>query len=218
MPYVLDVAREERFQVPLKVLEPKNWSAERMWRQMGSKYEGIRLWEQLQGFEGERVNPDLVWKVAQLDPDHESKVYREPVSDVFTALGETLVNQKVVDLIEELEPSVHQFVPFELVDRDGKPWHELYFMLNICNRVDAVVAEESDLDVPVFLKGNPGWSYDGGGKHWTLRGEAIEGMAIWSDIRLCKENLCSDAFWNAFNDRGLTGLEARTDRPIIKVV
>jgi hypothetical protein len=208
----------ERFQVPLLVLEPEDWSAERMRRQMGSKYEGIRLWEKLQAFEGERVDPDLVWKVAQCHPNHASKVYREPKSDVFTALGETLVNQKVVDLIEELEPGVHQFLPFELLDRNGKPWREPYFMLNVCNRVDAVVGEESDLEVPVFLKDDPGWRYDGGGKHWTFRGEAIEGMAIWSDIRLRKKNLCSDAFWNEFKGRGLTGMEARTDRPIITVV
>ena len=55
------------------------------------------------------------------------------------------VSEKVIDLIERIEPGVHQYLPFELVYPDGAFHHEKRWLLNVCTRVDVFDAECSNV-------------------------------------------------------------------------
>lgn len=58
-----------------------------------------------------------------------------PLLDVDSFAGCLLVNQTFKDILEELEPGVHQFFPMEIFIKDEKVGDR--YWLNICNRLDS---------------------------------------------------------------------------------
>jgi hypothetical protein len=54
------------------------------------------------------------------------------------------VSSSVKDAIERLEPNVHNFIPVNTVNIQGKAFDEKYFMLHVTQAIDAVVIEETD--------------------------------------------------------------------------
>lgn len=65
----------------------------------------------------------------------------KPLLDVENFFGQFLVNDTVKDIIEALEPGVHQFFPMELYV-DGELQRIDYFF-NICNRLDTMDGEKT---------------------------------------------------------------------------
>ena len=108
--------------------------------------------------------------------------------------GWQTVSQAFVDIVERLEPGVHQFLPIvETVDTNGYRLQKQYFLMNILQTVDAVDVEHSSVEVIVEerllrLK-------DGQKKHTlrtmsflparpralTLKRSVIEGKHLWRD-------------------------------------
>lgn len=58
-----------------------------------------------------------------------------PLLDVDSYTSCLLVNQTFKDILEELEPGVHQFFPMEIFIKDYKVGDR--YWLNICNRLDS---------------------------------------------------------------------------------
>ena len=57
-----------------------------------------------------------------------------------------LVSGSFRDLVERLEPSVHQFFPIrEVVDASGRSLQKRFYLMNILSRLDAVIEELSDV-------------------------------------------------------------------------
>jgi hypothetical protein len=97
-------------------------------------------------------------------------------------------------MVEALEPGVHQFFPVELLRKDGSPviLGREWFLLNICNRVDAVVVERSNIY----------WEEKPGGRRvmhprrqppgLVLRRSAIAGRHLWRGLTHLRVN----EFWS----------------------
>ena len=111
------------------------------------------------------------------------------------------VSQRFKDLIEGIEPEVHEFVPFELYDKQSKKIERSYFFWRIRVQLDAVTPELGGLKM---LGSGPshGWSMVPGGQdRLAVRKERIAGHAAWYDIRYINQIFVSD--------RVLAGLEAQ---------
>lgn len=75
-----------------------------------------------------------------------------PVSDYGTILGLSLVTDRFKDVVEQLEPNVHQFLPVEAVNRKKEHISHNWFFVP-CNRIDSVDEKHTTM---VRYKG--GWS------------------------------------------------------------
>jgi hypothetical protein len=57
--------------------------------------------------------------------------------DLFKAVMFTGVSERLRNIIEEIEPKVHQFFPLTILQRSGTPLDEKYFILNIMQKFEA---------------------------------------------------------------------------------
>lgn len=88
-------------------------------------------------FSGRRAKPESIpkvirWKSKRKLLDYEGAYVGYSVSDRFR------------DMIEEIEPAVHQFEPIRFVAKDGTLLEERWFW-QICNRIDGMHAELSNM-------------------------------------------------------------------------
>jgi len=54
-----------------------------------------------------------------------------------------LISQAIVDLIEELEPGVHQYFPVEFIMKSGPQPAQKYYSLNVCTNLKTLDFEKS---------------------------------------------------------------------------
>jgi hypothetical protein len=66
-----------------------------------------------------------------------------PVPD-FDQAHFTSVSEKAREVIESLEPGVHQFFPIEYQNHKGKSWDTRYWFI-VCNRLDSIDREHSNM-------------------------------------------------------------------------
>ena len=72
------------------------------------------------------------------------------LNDMFLVSTACGVNERLKDVIESVEPGVHQFLPMLMLQRNNKPFVEKYFMLNICETFEADIFP--DLSKRVFIE------------------------------------------------------------------
>ena len=68
----------------------------------------------------------------------------QPVPDVDQPFGMLSVPDKFKDIVEQIEPGVHQFLPVEFVDVDGSHLASRWFFI-VCKRIDSVDREHSSM-------------------------------------------------------------------------
>lgn len=96
--------------------------------------------------------------------------------DMFDAKRVWTVSEKVKNIIEELEPGIHTFIPVEpIVRRSGRRFGT-YYLLYVGQVIDAVVIEES-----VFRdgEGRAGFNVAPVLTRAVLNGPLIEGKHLW---------------------------------------
>lgn len=112
--------------------------------------------------------------------------YQEPLPDAVT---QTIVNDRIRSMVEELEPGVHQFRPTVLIMPDGTR-RDSWWAMRCCHRVDAV-AEEHSVDLYRYspqIDKHPGQYYYR--SNWDSRTKVaiykdkIRGMSFWYDWRI----------------------------------
>ncbi|MFQ6547712.1 imm11 family protein [Aestuariibius sp. 2305UL40-4] len=124
-----------------------------------------------------------------------------PLSDVFPMSGVFAVSQRFRSIIEEFEPNVHQFFPVTLRrykprNKDAEP-DELYFILNVCQRFDAVFSgPEKRRPITETERGDeagkPVISIKG--RTRTFSKQKIAGRHLWQgNVFGRRENYISDA-------------------------
>ena len=87
---------------------------------------------------------------------------RRPVPDIYGPFMAVAVSGRFREIVEELEPGVHQWLPVEFVDKKKNHLaHRWYFIP--CNRIDSV-----DEDHTTMVKYKGGWSNP---KNLIRRGE-----------------------------------------------
>src|SRR6476469_7831020 len=68
---------------------------------------------------------------------------RRPLPDYQTYHSFRPVSDRFKEVVERIEPNVHQFFPAEYRGKDGSHVADMWF-LNICNRLDSVDREHSE--------------------------------------------------------------------------
>lgn len=66
----------------------------------------------------------------------------QPVPEVDQPFGILSVPDRFKEIVEQLEPGVHQFLPVEFVDVEGNHLAHRWFFI-VCNRIDSVDREHS---------------------------------------------------------------------------
>lgn len=80
----------------------------------------------------ERVPTRIKWKSAQ------------PLYDYLTPHGATCISEEFRQLVEQLEPGVHQFLPLEMVDAKGNHLADHWIWVPL-NRLDSVDREHTTM-------------------------------------------------------------------------
>ena len=155
---------------------------------------GTNLRPEYVGFSGRRVKPESVPKVIRWDT-------RRKLLDYETVFHQT-VSDRFRQLIEEIEPGVHQFEPVRFIAKNGEELSNRWFW-QVCNRLDTVHAERTE-----NYKRNPTF--------WqaTLRGEpklvfnsnAIGQAKFWSDKHLGDGPYVSDPARDKMLANAMTGV------------
>jgi hypothetical protein len=116
------------------------------------------------------------------------------------------VSQRVIDIIESIEQGVHQYLPYELIQKDGSVHPDQRWLLNVCTRTETLDYERSNV---IALRDAPYFYGDRTKDHYlVVRKSAIEGRALWYEHRYFESNgqfLLSDRFWDALNKAGCAG-------------
>lgn len=146
---------------------------------------------------------------SQLVEDHDSFV-----DIVSTGFGFG-VSERIIDLIEKIEPGVHRFLPFEFLRPDGAAHPDRRWILNICSRAEVIDVERSHvqwmkppLDFQFMdLPGDP-----------LLFAKAAEASkrALWCEWRYTKgayQSIASDALWEGLAEIGARGWAPKRGYP-----
>ena len=121
-----------------------------------------------------------------------------------------IITDKIRDVIEGIEPDVHQYLPCKLRYRDGTAVPERRWLLNICNRLDTIAAEHSNILVDpadgYYLTGNGPFDV----KLWKRK---VAGHAIWSEWKYNNRTYVADALADAIRALDAHGWIFRTHLP-----
>jgi hypothetical protein len=100
------------------------------------------------------------------------------------------VSQSIREFIETLEPGVHQFIPLEITFRNGEAPTEKYYLVNICNLVDAVDKANSRMKKSSY--GSRFIVTGSSNAKVVLKKRAIHEMSLWVDSSITGMNFMSD--------------------------
>lgn len=133
------------------------------------------------------------------------------------------VSQRAKELIESVEPGVHQFVPVEYLDKDGSHLEDRYVLI-VGHRIDSL---DHDKTTMVLVKGKfwrppgdlaempelipAGFDVDAPPK-MVFNLSQIDGAHMWCDKHLTSRGVfLSDEFSKVLKHRGLSGLRLSDD-------
>jgi len=154
-------------------------------------------------------------------PDHMPTLLRRkrfgktvPMADFITsARGCILVSTRVKQVIEGLEPNIHQFFPMSILHR-GKEIGTMHYLV-ICNRLDTLDYNRTS---PPIAENARGWRRDPMHPEKTkfvFRKSAVNGHHLWHDLRLGGPKLMSDTLLAAFQDASVCCLKIGTAMDVV---
>ena len=124
------------------------------------------------------------------------------------------ISQRLIDMIEAIEPGVHHYLPLEILQPDGSVHPDKRWLLNICARAEVVDMERSNV---VWMKDTDGWFTDRTkDRHIVLKAAEAKRRAIWFEWRYHaapSKVFISDAFWDALQAAGVRGWEPNDRYP-----
>ena len=125
--------------------------------------------------------------------------------EILGAFGTWMVTQRVIDIIEGIEPGVHRYIPVDLRFEDGGPPDEPRWLLNVMTSIESLMLEHSKLGSSqpevlapgfravkrYFVEGAPSYRVDQGKAErrnlpypLAVSAEAIKGRALWCERHL----------------------------------
>lgn len=148
------------------------------------------------------------WKYPPFDPplkDQLKKPEGELVDIISSSFGTYAISQKVIDIIERIEPGVHSYVAYEMVQPDGTLHPGRRWLLNICTRLELIDVGQSNV---VELSSGKFADITAGGRkpHIVVKADECSERAIWFEWRYNRDAfLVSDCFWDALQAQGIKG-------------
>jgi hypothetical protein len=97
--------------------------------------------------------------------------------DFLRLNGQLVVSDAFRRLVEAREPGVHQFFSVEVLDKAGTRIDRSYFIFVVCQRVDAVIVEQSKIQW--FTRPDGSTVPVGAFGHLVLDKKVIAGKHVW---------------------------------------
>lgn len=147
---------------------------------------------------GRRVYPDSLPKVIRWKSNRK-------LQDLEDAVNIKSVSTRLRDLIEEIEPSVHQFEPVKYINKRKEVIEERWCWV-ICNRLDSVDREKTNKVLVLNSSGLAIW--DGNGvtqPRLVFSDKAIGKAKFWYDRHLTGSALISDDAKERIEAEKMTG-------------
>ncbi len=121
--------------------------------------------------------------------------------------GLNIVYPPMKDLIEKLEPGVHEFIPLEVRSRDGSASFGTYYLVLITQMVDALVYDETDFGGVYGLEAARKNRFSiSSFSRPVLRTDAARGYHLWRGADgLVAHYFCSDEIGRFIKDNNLRG-------------
>ncbi len=190
-----------------------------LYRELDAHWTARRLAEGLErkGPEVPRLGPSRIpkliegWRWPIPDEPFRDQLKRpeeEMVGIVGSSFGTYAISQKVIDIIENIEPGVHQYLPYEMINLDGSVHPAKRWLLNVCTRLELVdiersnVVEVKDVDTFGLVAGKP--------RKLIVDAKRVMGRAIWCEYRCTgtpSKTLISDQFFDALQVAEIRGWE-----------
>lgn len=151
------------------------------------------------------------WPIPEQPFRDRMKTVPKAIKDVInTTFDAYAVSQKVIDCIEAIEPSVHQYLPYELMMPDGSISPDRRWLLNVCTRIQAIDESRSNV-----VSGATGVLGDYPTRHLVMSRSAIAGRALWHEYRYswASRPVVSDAFWDTFRKNKCSGWSVQFGYP-----
>ena len=150
-----------------------------------------------QAFSGRRAKPESVPKVIRW-------MSKKPFQDFETSFRKT-VSDRFRDLIEEMEPGVHQFEPVDFIAKDRTPLGRRWFW-QICNRLDSVHREQTDWVLQGGVIWRPPDTYTQSDPVYPVFDlEKIGDAMFWHDKHFSSANFCSNEAQNILDTKKISG-------------
>lgn len=135
------------------------------------------------------------------------KAQKNIVDVIDSSFGCFAISQRAIDIIEAIEPGVHQYLPFELINPDGSVHPEPRWLLNVCTRAFTLDVARSNI---IPRNNRPGvFVHTSNDIVLVVHKEKVAGRALWYEYRYQSAGyqfLMSDACWSAFQSAGISGL------------
>ena len=110
--------------------------------------------------------------------------------DFLHVTNNWIVSEAFKDMVESLEPGVHQFFPVEVIRKSGEPVEKTYFFFNILRMLDPIIVERSDVQWQTLTSGLKVLLPTG--KKRVLRRSVIAGCHVWRDAHMREHVYLSD--------------------------
>ena len=142
-----------------------------------------------------------------LEPEHMPTRIRiggpkRKLGDVVRGFGSFLVPDRFRDILEELEPGVHQFFPIALEWKDGTSAGERYWF-NPCHRLDSVDREATEVAFDGIWEFRP---YKN--ERFCFSKKKLGNRHVWIDKFVPNDLIfVSDLFKNRLVEAGITGID-----------
>ena len=159
---------------------------------------GVSLLGGSQGYSGRRIKPESVPKVIRF-------LSKRRLQDFEGQFIKT-VSDRFRDIIEKLEPDVHQFEQVQYVSKNGSVLEKRWFW-QICNRLDTVHRGKTDWVLEGAWLPPQGWNKV---SKPIFDLSQIGDAKFWNDKHLVSADLCSDEAREYLDAAGVSGL--RYDR------
>ncbi|WP_353682751.1 DUF1629 domain-containing protein [Mesorhizobium sp.] len=137
-------------------------------------------------------------------PAHEDKGGRGKIMPADLMMHNSFfVSGKFREVVEKLEPGLHQFVPVELLWKDGSHAAS-YFWFYPCNRIDGMDREQTTHE---FREKSGLWMNRPGGSY-VVNLQRVGGRNVWIDPRMSGFDLpfVSETFKLAMSEAGVRGI------------
>ncbi len=144
---------------------------------------------------------DTYPKYAVLESSHKN------LPNIFTVPGGSCVNQTLRDLIEALEPNVHQFIPIALFDKKKNGIEGNFKFLIIAQQLNSIIRAKSSvmMDTGLII-----------GKKITMISQQIQGKHLWRERNTISQFFISDELHDQFEKRKFKGIDKLAMHKIIE--
>ncbi|WP_281929939.1 imm11 family protein [Roseibium album] len=128
--------------------------------------------------------------------------------DFFLLSGKYAVSSKTKDILEELEPGVHQFIPIVLKKKSGEPFEGKFYVLHPRSAVDAIAPELSDVSIHTTPGGRVTMRLSKVNPKLTSYKSKINGRHFWTgDESFSNLFFSSDEFFQKIQNEKLIGFK-----------